>query len=624
MFRIKRALNKKSGTTSIIIKSFPFINASARLKRLQNSLTFLIKKIIDNSKFLLRNRNYRILIISALLLYAFFLRFLFLDHYEIWGTDEGYYMVIARNCLEGFYYWLFPSHQFPNFDVDKPPFFFWLTASSYSLLGVSKFSARLPVALLGVGSIFMTYLIGNRIFNYKVGILSSFILTLMQSHLKYSRLSMMEIPLTFLMLVTILLLILGIQKNKPSFIILAGIPTGIAFLTKLWPAFLPYSIILPYMFLRFSKKNEKSKFVFYGLVSLILAVTISFSWILLTNWWGTATGYNLIERFMKFEFPPIGLLIGFFWGTEMGYWIFPSLFGLAYLLHRKKPEDLMVSSWILLPTLFYSFASLPIPGAITPPHYFVQITPAAAIAVSILIIDSLNNSNQILPTRLLNVSIILSLFTYLIQPSAWPIRLTLNNLLHIGSDTVYNVWRFQETIMQIIEFRILLIVSIIILMLILFLRFGKFKKKTIILIFLFLSYPAFEETLGLYYLPDYHPNPFSMPSGAYRWHNVGFHEIGQYLKNHAPTNAIHISSHPETIIFYSGNCNSRYLPYFTTNDLREVFQNEETVYIVTYSNMDNIRHPELFEFIDKNCIEITSSIKDLPTDSPLKVYTRHE
>jgi 4-amino-4-deoxy-L-arabinose transferase-like glycosyltransferase len=593
-------------------------------KHLQNSLTLFFKKIIHNSKFLLRNRNHRMLILSALLLYAFFLRFLFLDYYEIWGTDEGYYMVIARNCLEGFNYWLFPSHDFPNFDVDKPPFFFWLTASSYLLLGVSKFSARLPVALLGVGSIFMTYLIGSRIYNYKVGILSSFILTLIQSHLKYSRLSMMEIPLTFLMLVTILLLILGIQKNKPFFIILGGIPTGIAFLTKLWPAFLPYVIILPYVFLRFQKINEKLKLVFNELLSLTLAITISFSWILLTDWWGTATGYNLIERFMKFEFPPIGLLIGFFWGTEMGYWIFPSLFGLAYLLYRKKPVDTLVSSWMLLPTLFYSLASLPIPGAITPPHYFVQITPPAAIVVSILIIDSLNSSNRILPTRLLNISIALSLFTYLIQPSAWPIRLTLNNLFDTRSHTAYNVWKFQETIMKIIEFQVLLIAIIIVIILILFLKFGKYKKKKIIIIFLFLSYPAFEETLGLYFLPDYHPNPFSMPSGAYRWHNVGFPEIGQYLRNSAPINAIHISSHPETIIFYSRNYNSIYLPYLTTNDLKEVIQNKETVYIVLYSDIDDIKHPELVEFIDTNFIEITSSIKDLPINSPLKVFTLHK
>lgn len=54
----------------------------------------------------------------------------------------------------------------------KPALLYWLMIGAYSVLGVSEFAARLPSALLGLGTVLLTLRIARRLFDPQVGLLA--------------------------------------------------------------------------------------------------------------------------------------------------------------------------------------------------------------------------------------------------------------------------------------------------------------------------------------------------------------------------------------------------------------------------------------------------------------------
>ena len=64
--------------------------------------------------------------------------------------------------------WVVPTFNTGVF-YDKPPLMFWLMMGSFKLLGASEFSARLPAAILAIGTALATYHLARRLFSAEVG-----------------------------------------------------------------------------------------------------------------------------------------------------------------------------------------------------------------------------------------------------------------------------------------------------------------------------------------------------------------------------------------------------------------------------------------------------------------------
>jgi len=52
----------------------------------------------------------------------------------------------------------------------KPILQYWFIISAYQVFGINEFSARFWSAVLGVGSVLITYFIGQRLFSRQIGI----------------------------------------------------------------------------------------------------------------------------------------------------------------------------------------------------------------------------------------------------------------------------------------------------------------------------------------------------------------------------------------------------------------------------------------------------------------------
>ncbi len=135
------------------------------------------------------------LAILVIVVLNFLIRIPFLNFPVHW--DESVYFGGSLAILDN------KLNPFIEFWSYKPPFVFELTALFYKLFGISRWMIRLIVALVSSLSIFLTYQLGRKIFNYKVGFWASVLLFLNPLFFTQSNFFHAAIFLTALFLLTI-------------------------------------------------------------------------------------------------------------------------------------------------------------------------------------------------------------------------------------------------------------------------------------------------------------------------------------------------------------------------------------------------------------------------------------
>jgi 4-amino-4-deoxy-L-arabinose transferase-like glycosyltransferase len=83
-----------------------------------------------------------------------------------WPADEPRFAQVAREMVESGQ-WLFPTRG-SEFYPDKPPVFMWLIALFYQLTGQLKIAFLLPSALAGLGTLWLVFDLGRRLWGEKV------------------------------------------------------------------------------------------------------------------------------------------------------------------------------------------------------------------------------------------------------------------------------------------------------------------------------------------------------------------------------------------------------------------------------------------------------------------------
>ena len=71
--------------------------------------------------------------------------------------------------------WIVPTFNH-ELRTDKPVLLYWLMLSSYQVLGVNELAARLPSALLAIGTVLMVYHLGRLLYRPQVGLWAAIIL----------------------------------------------------------------------------------------------------------------------------------------------------------------------------------------------------------------------------------------------------------------------------------------------------------------------------------------------------------------------------------------------------------------------------------------------------------------
>ena len=159
-----------------------------------------------------------------LLFLCFLTFFLGLGCPAIGDSDEAFYAESSREMVERGD-WLTPHYNY-QYRWQKPVLYYWLTAITYVVLGVSEWAARAWSALAGVGLAFATYGAGRRMTGHDhVGWLAGAIAATCFGYFAMARVALPDLPLAFFITVTI---VAAFERQW----LLAGVASGLGFLMK--------------------------------------------------------------------------------------------------------------------------------------------------------------------------------------------------------------------------------------------------------------------------------------------------------------------------------------------------------------------------------------------------------
>lgn len=316
---------------------------------------------------------------------------LFLFFYKIgaaslFETDEVIYSQVAREIVRtGDWITL---HLFSKNWFIHPPFYMWLTAASSYIFGVNEFNTRLWNALFAVGLVFVTYLLGKKLFKGGVGLLAGFILATSLQYILQARLAIFDIPYIFFITIGIYLLLCYFDDGKDLEYYAAFLMLGLSIFMK-GPIglLLPLLILTPYLF--FTRQLIK----LYNL-KFILGMSIT---ALVGGWWyvseimlhGSAFYDSVIKLYLigrfttsiEAHYGPI-----YFYIPVVFFGLFPwspfLIFSIYYQVKKKSDNaNLLTIIWLLVVFLFFTAAKTKLPG------YIMSLYPMAAISVAKFIND---------------------------------------------------------------------------------------------------------------------------------------------------------------------------------------------------------------------------------------------
>ena len=294
----------------------------------------------------------------------------------------------------------------------KPVLLYWLMMTSYRCFGIHEFSARLPSALLGVGTIWLTFGIARRLANEQTARWASIVLATSLLFTMSSRAATPDATLVFFTTLAMWSCVcLGadapdlarqergsirtLRLNAWSTIGVYG-AMGLAVLAKG-----PVGVVLPaaalagYAWTRAGCPRSPSRLVeivlaLKPLIAVILLAIVAGPWY---SWVGLRTDgawlveffgqHNLTRAMQPMEghsgsgwlYYPVSLLVGFFPWSVLAVPIGLELFREVRTSKRLTPLQCLASSWLAVYLAAFSIAQTKLPSYLLPAY------PAVAILV---------------------------------------------------------------------------------------------------------------------------------------------------------------------------------------------------------------------------------------------------
>lgn len=326
------------------------------------------------------------------------LRVYFASNGRLHDWDERYHALVAKNMIEEPFKPMLYKHPVLPYDykswdlnhiwLHKQPMTLWMMALSIKIFGNNIWAVRLVSLLMSMILIYIVYLMGNKLFNQKIGLIAAFLFAINGFVLEIGsgRASTDHVDLTFLFYtsIAIFLAILGAEKKSWIYASLVGFFIGFAILTK-W---LPALIVLPIWILSCLHYKRKWPFIFQSsIVILLLANVIALPWQLyIFDKFPTEASYES-EYNTRHVFEPLGTEKSFLWYNlkhlriKFGELIYLPLAIFTFFVFRKRFSSLrnkyfLLWIWIFIPLIIFTFVKTKMPG------YILFCAPALFIVIS--------------------------------------------------------------------------------------------------------------------------------------------------------------------------------------------------------------------------------------------------
>ena len=326
----------------------------------------------------MRAERKRSLLLALVLVFSYFS---LLGHHGLLEPDEGRYSEIPREMrLSGDF--ITPRLNGVAY-FEKPILHYWLTASAQALFGENEFSSRFWPALLALGSVAVTGLLGCKLYGGRAGLLGALVLATSLLHFAVGQLNITDMPLSFFVTAALVAFKFA-EEGDRRLLLLFYAAMALATLTKgLIGIVLPGAVLLTYIVLT-RRWGLISRSLYLPGIVLFLA--------LLLPWFVAVCRVNgdffhfffVQEHFLRYTttihdrhepfwyFFPI-LLLGLFPWTGL----LPSALARAFPGRGRKAgaDDLYLLLWAIVILLFFSASG----SKLVP--YIVPVLPPLALLI---------------------------------------------------------------------------------------------------------------------------------------------------------------------------------------------------------------------------------------------------
>jgi len=238
--------------------------------------------------------------------------------------------------------------------------------------GVSDVLGRLVAATFGIGTIFLTYRLGQRLYGWWAGWWAALLLAVMPYHVIVSRQFLLDVPLAFFATLTLLLLADYAAEQEPSRLYAAGAGMGLVFLSKetglvLLAAVYAFLALSPNLRVRF--RDLAFSLGILGLVIAPYPLTLALA---------GGAGAGRTQQYLVWQLSRRPNHDWTFYPEVVGPSIGLALLAAAvlgfFLLRRKNSrKEILLAAWILVPAMFFQL--WPVKGF----HYLLLIAPPLAV-----------------------------------------------------------------------------------------------------------------------------------------------------------------------------------------------------------------------------------------------------
>jgi 4-amino-4-deoxy-L-arabinose transferase-like glycosyltransferase len=310
-----------------------------------------------------------------------------LDERELFHPDEGRYAEIPREMLASGD-WITPRLNGLKY-FEKPVLQYWITATSYWLLGEEEFVARLWPAVAGLLTLLVVYYTGRRLVGVRAGLVAAAALASTFQFFVFSQLLTLDMGLTFFMTLALSAFFSSQDKRgtavqRRNWAILMWIAMGLALLSKgLVGVVAPALVLVAHVVIARDWKLLGRMHWGLGLLALLAVALPWFIAVQLRNP-EFFQFFFIREHFARFALKEhhrpgawyyflVVLLVGSLpWSfaylkAALGSWRKP-----APQSYRINPIRVLVL-WVVTITLFYSVSASKLPG------YVLPVYPALAL-----------------------------------------------------------------------------------------------------------------------------------------------------------------------------------------------------------------------------------------------------
>ncbi|MCE5197786.1 MAG: glycosyltransferase family 39 protein [Armatimonadota bacterium] len=156
-----------------------------------------------------------------------------LGHNPLLDPDEPIYGQFVKEMVRSGD-WLTP-HYGGQLWFDKPPLFYWLSAASVKMFGLSEFAVRLPSAVCAVGIVLMVFLLTSHDFGKRAALFASLVMATSLMQIVMSHAAATDAVMVFLLTLALYCYRRWLDaegRGRLGWITVCGLATGLGMLAK--------------------------------------------------------------------------------------------------------------------------------------------------------------------------------------------------------------------------------------------------------------------------------------------------------------------------------------------------------------------------------------------------------